>query len=199
MECDSTESSTININETPAPKLPLTIYQVTGCDLSHKSHQIRFVFLSLTCVDFSLQPSERRVLDWVGQSLSGGLPGDPHHSTILDQSPRQALSAMKAQHTRSQTVSFTFFQLCIDSYKWSLHNTGQYMFSHAKSMTFRRAMSVSRSATLVQTKGMRCSGFVLSFFVLRQNQYFIPGVLLPVKRQHLTVRLSGMPVRKNHS
>lgn len=29
MECDSTESSTVNINETTAPKLPLTIYQVT--------------------------------------------------------------------------------------------------------------------------------------------------------------------------
>lgn len=29
MECDSTESSTINISETRPPKLPLTIYQVT--------------------------------------------------------------------------------------------------------------------------------------------------------------------------
>ncbi|XP_059200429.1 uncharacterized protein LOC131980234 [Centropristis striata] len=76
MECDSTESSTVNINETAAPKLPLTIYQ----------------------------PAERRVSDWVGQSLSGGLPGDPHHSTILDQGPRQVSSAMKAQHTRSQTM-----------------------------------------------------------------------------------------------
>ncbi|XP_042353971.1 voltage-dependent calcium channel beta subunit-associated regulatory protein-like [Plectropomus leopardus] len=76
MECDSTESSTININEATAPKLPLTIYQ----------------------------PAERRIPDWVGPSLSGGLPGDPHHSTILDQGPRQALSAMKAQHTRSQTM-----------------------------------------------------------------------------------------------
>ncbi|XP_033993704.1 voltage-dependent calcium channel beta subunit-associated regulatory protein-like [Trematomus bernacchii] len=61
MECNSTESSTVNINETASPKLPLTIYQ----------------------------PNERRVPDWVGQSLSGGLPGDPHHSTILDQSLRQ--------------------------------------------------------------------------------------------------------------
>uniref|UniRef100_A0A8C9X9S3 CACN subunit beta associated regulatory protein b n=1 Tax=Sander lucioperca TaxID=283035 RepID=A0A8C9X9S3_SANLU len=60
MECDSTESSTVNINETTAPKLPLTIYQ-------------------------------RRVPDWVGQSLSGGLPGDPHHSTILDQGTRQTI------------------------------------------------------------------------------------------------------------
>ncbi|XP_034744522.1 uncharacterized protein LOC117954690 [Etheostoma cragini] len=77
MECDSTESSTVNINETTAPKLPLTIYQ----------------------------PPERRVPNWVGQSLSGGLPGDPHHSTILDQSTRQALSAMKVQHTRSQTIA----------------------------------------------------------------------------------------------
>ncbi|XP_061587077.1 voltage-dependent calcium channel beta subunit-associated regulatory protein [Cololabis saira] len=73
MECDSVESSTINISETSAPKLPLTIYQ----------------------------PVESRVPDWMGQSVSGGLPGDPHHSVILDQpSP----SAMKAQHTRSQTM-----------------------------------------------------------------------------------------------
>uniref|UniRef100_A0A667WS81 CACN subunit beta associated regulatory protein b n=1 Tax=Myripristis murdjan TaxID=586833 RepID=A0A667WS81_9TELE len=81
MECESAESSTININETPEPKLPLAIYQ----------------------------PPERGApiepLDWMGQSLSGGLPGDPHHSIILDQSPRQASSAMKTQHTRSQTVS----------------------------------------------------------------------------------------------
>ncbi|XP_054452738.1 voltage-dependent calcium channel beta subunit-associated regulatory protein-like [Anoplopoma fimbria] len=76
MECDSTESSTVNINETTAPKLPLTIYQ----------------------------PSDRRVSDWMGLSLSGGLPGDPHHSTILDQGPRQASSAMKAQHSWSQTM-----------------------------------------------------------------------------------------------
>ncbi|TDH05517.1 hypothetical protein EPR50_G00123380 [Perca flavescens] len=76
MECDSTESSTVNINETTAPKLPLTIYQLP----------------------------ERRVPDWVGQSLSGGLPGDPHHSTILDQGTRQTSSAMKVQRTRSQTM-----------------------------------------------------------------------------------------------
>ncbi|GAA6234843.1 voltage-dependent calcium channel beta subunit-associated regulatory protein-like [Lates japonicus] len=76
MECDSIESSTVNISETAAPKLPLTIYQ----------------------------PTERRVPDWMGQSLSGGLPGDPHHSIILDQGPRQASSTMKTQHTRSQTM-----------------------------------------------------------------------------------------------
>uniref|UniRef100_A0A7N6A3K4 Uncharacterized protein n=2 Tax=Anabas testudineus TaxID=64144 RepID=A0A7N6A3K4_ANATE len=76
MECDSTESSTINISETAASNLPLTIYQ----------------------------PTERRMSDWVGQSLSGGLPGDPHHSIILDQRPRQGLSAMKTQRTRSQTM-----------------------------------------------------------------------------------------------
>ncbi|XP_040911992.1 voltage-dependent calcium channel beta subunit-associated regulatory protein isoform X2 [Toxotes jaculatrix] len=76
MECDSAESSTVNISETAAPKLPLTIYQ----------------------------PTERRVPDWMGQSLSGGLPGDPHHSIILDQGPRQASSAMKTQQTRSQTM-----------------------------------------------------------------------------------------------
>ncbi|XP_008280440.1 protein Dos [Stegastes partitus] len=76
MECDSTESSTINISEAAAPKLPLTIYQ----------------------------PTERRVPDWMGQSLSGGLPGDQHHSIILDQGPMQPSSAMKPQHTRSQTM-----------------------------------------------------------------------------------------------
>uniref|UniRef100_A0A3Q3WNF3 CACN subunit beta associated regulatory protein b n=1 Tax=Mola mola TaxID=94237 RepID=A0A3Q3WNF3_MOLML len=74
MECDSTESSTINISETAAPKLPLTIYQ----------------------------PPERRVPNWTGQSLSGGLPGDTQHSTILDQSPTHASSAMKKW---SQTVT----------------------------------------------------------------------------------------------
>ncbi|KAM9845073.1 voltage-dependent calcium channel beta subunit-associated regulatory protein [Aulostomus maculatus] len=74
MECDSTESSTVNISEAPAPKLPLTIYQ----------------------------PPERGVSDWMGQGLSGGLPGDPHHSIILDQSPRQGASAMKSR--RSQTM-----------------------------------------------------------------------------------------------
>ncbi|KAG7214672.1 hypothetical protein INR49_010564, partial [Caranx melampygus] len=75
MECDSADSSTINISETTAPKLPLSIYQ----------------------------PSER-VPDWMGQSLSGGLPGDPHHSIVLDQGPRPASSTMKTQHTRSQTM-----------------------------------------------------------------------------------------------
>ncbi|XP_074545714.1 voltage-dependent calcium channel beta subunit-associated regulatory protein [Halichoeres trimaculatus] len=76
MECDSTESSTVNISEAGAPKLPLTIYQ----------------------------PTDRRVPDWKGKSLSGGLPGDPHHSTILDQGPRPASLVLKPQHTRSQTL-----------------------------------------------------------------------------------------------
>ncbi|KAM3603889.1 uncharacterized protein V6R79_003624 [Siganus canaliculatus] len=76
MECDSAESSTININETASPKLPLAIYQ----------------------------PSERRLPEWKGQSLSGGLPGDQHHSTILDQTTRQTSSTGKTQHTRSQTM-----------------------------------------------------------------------------------------------
>ncbi|XP_038126106.1 voltage-dependent calcium channel beta subunit-associated regulatory protein-like [Cyprinodon tularosa] len=74
MECDSTESSTINISETAAPKLPLCIYQ----------------------------PSERRVPDWLGQSLSGGLPGDPHHSTVLDPGARRSSSVLRTQ--RSQTM-----------------------------------------------------------------------------------------------
>ncbi|KAM4605291.1 voltage-dependent calcium channel beta subunit-associated regulatory protein [Polymixia lowei] len=79
MECESTESSTININETPETNLPLAIYQ----------------------------PPERGVsavsLDWMGQSLSGGLPGDPHHSVVLEQCRGQASSAMKIQHTLSLT------------------------------------------------------------------------------------------------
>uniref|UniRef100_A0A3Q2NRX3 Voltage-dependent calcium channel beta subunit-associated regulatory protein n=1 Tax=Fundulus heteroclitus TaxID=8078 RepID=A0A3Q2NRX3_FUNHE len=74
MECDSTESSTINISETAAPKLPLSIYQ----------------------------PAERRVSDWMAQSLSGGLPGDPHHSTVLGRGDRQSSSVLKTQ--RSQTM-----------------------------------------------------------------------------------------------
>ncbi|KAM6990405.1 voltage-dependent calcium channel beta subunit-associated regulatory protein isoform 1-T1 [Tautogolabrus adspersus] len=76
MECDSTESSTVNISEVSAPKLPLTIYQ----------------------------PTDRRLPGWKGQGLSRGLPGDPHHSTILDQGPQQASSGLKSQHTRSQTM-----------------------------------------------------------------------------------------------
>ncbi|KAG7525688.1 hypothetical protein JOB18_030599 [Solea senegalensis] len=76
MECDSADSSIVNISETAAPKLPLTIYQ----------------------------PIDRRVPEWLGQSLSGGLPGDPHHSIILDQGLRQPSSAMKTLHTRSQTM-----------------------------------------------------------------------------------------------
>ncbi|XP_035025334.2 voltage-dependent calcium channel beta subunit-associated regulatory protein [Hippoglossus stenolepis] len=76
MECDSADSSTVNISETAAQKLPLTIYQ----------------------------PAERRVPDWLRQSLSGGLPGDPHHSIVLEQGLRQTSSAMKPQHTRSQTM-----------------------------------------------------------------------------------------------
>ncbi|KAM9789506.1 voltage-dependent calcium channel beta subunit-associated regulatory protein [Neosynchiropus ocellatus] len=75
MECDSTESSTVNINEAPGPKLPLTIYQ----------------------------PADQRFPDWVGPSQTSGLPGDPHHSIILDQSPKQTLSGMKSK--RSQTMA----------------------------------------------------------------------------------------------
>ncbi|KAG7273178.1 hypothetical protein CRUP_019305, partial [Coryphaenoides rupestris] len=63
-ECDSTESSVVNINEMPAAILPLTIYQ----------------------------------------SLSGGLPGDPHHSIILEHRNRQMPSAAKLTHVRSLTV-----------------------------------------------------------------------------------------------
>ncbi|XP_028296588.1 voltage-dependent calcium channel beta subunit-associated regulatory protein-like [Gouania willdenowi] len=76
MECDSTDSSTVNISQSSAPKPPLAIYK----------------------------PPERRVNDWTGTSLSGGLPGDRHHSTILDQSPRKSTSVTKSQRRRSQTT-----------------------------------------------------------------------------------------------
>ncbi|KAM8851143.1 voltage-dependent calcium channel beta subunit-associated regulatory protein isoform 1-T3 [Spinachia spinachia] len=76
MECDSTESSTVSINDMAAPKLPLTIYQ----------------------------PTERRVPDWVGLRLSRGLPGDQHHSAILDRSHRQTSSAINAQQAWSHTM-----------------------------------------------------------------------------------------------
>ncbi|XP_056149868.1 uncharacterized protein LOC130124439 [Lampris incognitus] len=86
MECESTESSTVNISEKSAPPPPLTIYQFPS----------------------SAQPPERGMptepLDWMGQSISGGLPGDRHHSTVLDQTPGQTSPTMKSQHTRSQTM-----------------------------------------------------------------------------------------------
>ncbi|CAL8281567.1 unnamed protein product [Lota lota] len=76
-EWESTESSIGNINEMPADRLPLTIYQ----------------------------PTERgEALSWVGQSLSGGLPGNPHHSVILEQGNRQIAPAAKFQHTHSLTL-----------------------------------------------------------------------------------------------
>ncbi|XP_032388057.1 voltage-dependent calcium channel beta subunit-associated regulatory protein [Etheostoma spectabile] len=115
MECDSTESSTVNINETTAPKLPLTIYQ----------------------------PPERRVPNWVGQSLSGGLPGDPHHSTILDPSTRQASSAMKVQHTRSQTIGAIGDRGDAESERWMRgelpHAPGQTLVLHFFSKLRRHA------------------------------------------------------------
>ncbi|XP_037132185.1 voltage-dependent calcium channel beta subunit-associated regulatory protein-like [Syngnathus acus] len=85
MECDSNESSSVNISEAPTPKLPLTIYQ----------------------------PTERRVSDWLGQSLSGGLPGDTHHSIVLDRIPRrgsltmEALAGRVADHMTTSTSGQT--------------------------------------------------------------------------------------------
>uniref|UniRef100_H3DCY0 CACN subunit beta associated regulatory protein n=1 Tax=Tetraodon nigroviridis TaxID=99883 RepID=H3DCY0_TETNG len=73
MECDSAGSSTHNVSEATPPNLPVTIYQ----------------------------PSERRVLDWAGPGLSGGLPGDTRHSTVLEPGPGQAALTPKR---RSQTV-----------------------------------------------------------------------------------------------
>ncbi|XP_045061828.1 uncharacterized protein LOC121535477 isoform X1 [Coregonus clupeaformis] len=57
MECESTESSSLNVNEPPAPKLPLyPLYQ----------------------------SSERSAPAWLGQSSSNTLPGDIHHNILLD-------------------------------------------------------------------------------------------------------------------
>lgn len=117
MECDSTESSSVNISETAAPKLPLTIYQVSWQQGAiYLTDVTQSGLFSPTCIGFSLQPTERRVPDWKGQSLSGGLPGDPHHSTILDQGHRKK---------RSQTVSFTVSLFLLKVLKWSLHTTSQ--------------------------------------------------------------------------
>ncbi|CAL9688814.1 unnamed protein product [Knipowitschia caucasica] len=74
MECDSTESSTVNINENPVSKVPLSIYQL----------------------------NERRVFG-DPQGWVGGLPGDPHHSVIMEQS-RQSSLLKRPAHTRSQTM-----------------------------------------------------------------------------------------------
>ncbi|CAB1326642.1 unnamed protein product, partial [Coregonus sp. 'balchen'] len=55
--CESTESSSLNVNEPPAPKLPLyPLYQ----------------------------SSERSAPAWLGQSSSNTLPGDIHHNILLD-------------------------------------------------------------------------------------------------------------------
>ncbi|XP_057714304.1 voltage-dependent calcium channel beta subunit-associated regulatory protein-like [Corythoichthys intestinalis] len=74
MECDSNESSSVNISDAPTPKLPLTIYQ----------------------------PTERRVSDWLGQSRSRRLPGDTHHSILLDQIPRRGSLTLEALRGRGE-------------------------------------------------------------------------------------------------
>eukprot|EP00064_Thunnus_orientalis_P012809 superscaffoldBa00002008_g12845 len=85
-----TQEITIRLDESDA-------LSATSC---HDGESERFVSTGST----GRRPTERRVPDWMGQSISGGLPGDPHHSIILDQGPMQASSAMKTQHTRSQTM-----------------------------------------------------------------------------------------------
>lgn len=114
MECDSADSSTVNISEAAAPKLPLAIYQVTYLLVLVSLYMVfriteECVWMLLINIHFPPQPAERRVPEWLGQGLSGGLPGDPHHSIILDQGLHQTLSTMKAQHIRSQTVSSILF------------------------------------------------------------------------------------------
>lgn len=49
MECDSTESSSVNINETAAPKLPLTIYKVTFPWLGFFSLMSKYPVVFLIC------------------------------------------------------------------------------------------------------------------------------------------------------
>ncbi|KAM6948330.1 voltage-dependent calcium channel beta subunit-associated regulatory protein [Aplochiton taeniatus] len=80
MECESAASSTMNINEPPAPKPPLVIYQLPERGVPPASNI------------------------WLGQSLSGGLPGDPHHSILLDQGPPQKLPVLKPQHTHTRNL-----------------------------------------------------------------------------------------------
>uniref|UniRef100_A0A673AIC1 CACN subunit beta associated regulatory protein b n=1 Tax=Sphaeramia orbicularis TaxID=375764 RepID=A0A673AIC1_9TELE len=58
MECDSNESSTVNINETPASKLPLSIYQVTTVDGILLNLKIETVFME-TIGDRGEADSER--------------------------------------------------------------------------------------------------------------------------------------------
>uniref|UniRef100_H3C6M9 CACN subunit beta associated regulatory protein n=1 Tax=Tetraodon nigroviridis TaxID=99883 RepID=H3C6M9_TETNG len=77
MECDSAGSSTHNVSEATPPNLPVTIYQ----------------------------PSERRVLDWAGPGLSGGLPGDTRHSTVLEPGPGQAALTPKRRSQTMEAVS----------------------------------------------------------------------------------------------
>lgn len=63
MECDSTESSTLNISESRAPKLPLTIYQVTqlGCDFAYLVKLVVY-FLNLCCF---LSPAHWEKSHWL--------------------------------------------------------------------------------------------------------------------------------------
>ncbi|XP_067108988.1 voltage-dependent calcium channel beta subunit-associated regulatory protein [Osmerus mordax] len=69
MECESAGGSTVSITQTPPPKAHLDIYQ----------------------------PTERGLL-WKGQSPSGGLPGDPHHSILMGP------TALRLEDPRSRTL-----------------------------------------------------------------------------------------------
>ncbi|XP_077470706.1 voltage-dependent calcium channel beta subunit-associated regulatory protein isoform X2 [Stigmatopora argus] len=77
MECDSNESSSVNVSEAPTSKLPLAIYQ----------------------------PTERRVSDWLGQSRSRGLPGDTHHSILLNHISRRGSLTLEALGGRGEALS----------------------------------------------------------------------------------------------
>ncbi|XP_077579924.1 voltage-dependent calcium channel beta subunit-associated regulatory protein-like [Stigmatopora nigra] len=77
MECESNESSLVNVSEAPTSKLPLAIYQ----------------------------PTERRVSDWLGQSRSRGLPGDTHHSILLNQISRRSSLTLEALGGRGEVLS----------------------------------------------------------------------------------------------
>ncbi|XP_061835768.1 voltage-dependent calcium channel beta subunit-associated regulatory protein [Nerophis lumbriciformis] len=113
MECDSTESSTANLSAAPVPKLPLSIYQ----------------------------PTDRRVPDWLDQSLSGGLPGDTHHSIVLNQIPRQDL-ALRSK--RSLTLEVLGDRL--DAH--SDHTIGEYTQAPRQSSVFQFLSKLRRHASL---------------------------------------------------
>ncbi|KAL0966436.1 hypothetical protein UPYG_G00295280 [Umbra pygmaea] len=75
MECESTESSRLNVHDPPTPKLS-----------------------PYTCYQSSEMPA------WLGQSSSGALPGDIHHSILLDPRIRHSPSSLCPLTLSSRTA-----------------------------------------------------------------------------------------------